>query len=73
MSAGRFSLYNAYLPNNKHAPRLAEKIEETYTKVSEEVIPEGRTWIHLEVGGSCKDEDDMDFMIPPIKYVFRKL
>ena len=26
VSAGRFALYNSYLPGNKHAPRLAEKI-----------------------------------------------
>jgi len=71
VSAGRFSLYNSYLPGNKHAPRLAAKIEDTYEKVAEETIPEGRGWIHIELGGSVVGEDDMDFQVPPVKYVFR--
>ena len=73
VSAGRFSLYNSYLPGNKHAPRLLAKIEDTYTKISEETIPEGRNWIHLELGGSVKGEDDVDFQVPPIKYIFRPM
>jgi len=73
VSAGRFSLYNSYLPGNKHAPRLLAKIEDTYEKISEETIPEGRNWIHLELGGSVKGEDDCDFQVPPVKYVFRPM
>lgn len=73
VSAGRFSMYNAYLPGNKHAPRLAQKVEDLWEQISEEKIPEGRTWLHIELGGSVKGEDDMDFMIPPIKYIFKQL
>ena len=30
VSCGRFALYNAYLPGNKHAPRLEQKVEDVY-------------------------------------------
>jgi ubiquitin-activating enzyme E1 len=30
VSCGRFALYNAYLPGNKHAPRLEMKVEDIY-------------------------------------------
>jgi len=30
VSSGKFALYNAYLPNNKHAPRLEMKVEDVW-------------------------------------------
>ena len=34
VSSGKFALYNAYLPGNKHAPRLEMKVEDVYKQVS---------------------------------------
>ena len=61
VSCGRFALYNAYLPGNKHAPRLEMKVEDIYKQVSEEELDETKNWLHIELGGSVKGEDDMDF------------
>ena len=71
LSCGRFSLYNAYLPGNKHAPRLQMKVEDVMTQVSEEPLDEHRNWLHIEVSGSVKDQDDTDFQMPPVKYVYK--
>lgn len=35
LASGQFALYNAYLPNNKHAPRLEMKVEDVWKQVSE--------------------------------------
>ena len=36
---GEVHLYNAYLPGNKHAPRLEQRIEDVYRIVSKKPIP----------------------------------
>ena len=61
LTAGRFSMYNSYLPGNKHAPRLERKIEELYQQIAEEEIPMSRNWIHIELGGTVIGEDETDF------------
>jgi len=71
VSSGKFALYNAYLPNNKHAPRLEMKVEDVWKQVSEEELDANRNWLHIELGGSVKGEDDMDFQMPPVKYVYK--
>lgn len=68
VSAGKVCIYNQYLPGNKHAPRLERKIEEIYSEISEEKIPEGRFWLPLEFGGETADGDD--FSMPTTKYIF---
>ena len=35
VTSGKFSLYNAYLPGNKHAMRRPRFIEEIYSEISE--------------------------------------
>lgn len=55
VSCGQFALYNAYLPGNKHAPRLQKKVEEVYQEVSEEKLDDSKTWLHIELGGAVKD------------------
>ena len=66
ISAGKVCIYNQYLPGNKHADRLDKKIEELYAQISEEPIPEGRTWLACEMGGET--EDGSDFMVPTLRY-----
>ena len=63
VSADRYSLYNMYLPGQKHAPRLAMKVEDVYNQVAgaEMPIAPGRKYLRLEIGGACKGEDDKDF------------
>ena len=61
VSCGQYAVYNAYLPGNKHAPRLEKKVEDVYVEVSEETLHEGQNWLHLELGGTVKGEDDTDF------------
>jgi len=72
ISCGNFALYNGWLPGNKHAPRLAMKIEDVFNQISEEKLVDSQTYLILEMGGSVKGEDDLDFMMPSTKYVFKK-
>lgn len=60
-SSGKFALYNAYLPQNKHAPRLQMKIEDVYKQVTEEELPQHSNWLQMEVSGCVKGQDDTDF------------
>ena len=45
VSAGNYALYNGYLPGNKHKDRLAKKIEEVFSSISDDPIPEGRNYL----------------------------
>jgi len=69
VTCGDVALYNAYLPGNKHAARLTQKIEDIYAQVSQKPIPEGRRYLRIDVGGSII-ESGADFQMPPIKYYF---
>jgi hypothetical protein len=48
------------------------KIEDVYNEISPEPLPENRKFIQCELGGNIKGDDDIDFQIPTVKYVFRK-
>ena len=67
----KYSLYNAYLPNNKHAPRLQMKIEDIFVQVDGNPIADHVKYLVLGLGGTIKESGD-DFQMPPIKYVFRE-
>jgi ubiquitin-activating enzyme E1 len=69
VSCGQCAIYNAYMPGNKHAPRLGRAIEEVYREVSTEPIPAGRRYLRLEVMGTIVESGD-DFLMPPIQYYF---
>ena len=69
VTCGQVALYNAYLPGNKHAPRLSRSIEEVYQEISKEPIPAGRKYLRIDVGGSIVDTME-DFVMPPVKYYF---
>ena len=71
VTSGKMSLFNAYLPGNKHAPRLAEEISEVYKRISDDPIPETRYYLCLELGGEVIGEGK-DFSIPTVKYIFRR-
>jgi len=43
-----------------------------YNQVATEPLPEGRKYLQMELGGAIKGEDDVDFQMPTLKYVFRK-
>lgn len=72
VSCGNYALYNAYLPGGKHKVRLTQKIEDIYRDIATTPMPKGRYYLQLELGGSVKGEDDMDFIMPTTKYVFAK-
>lgn len=63
VACDRFSLFNMFLPGNKHKPRLSMKVEDVYNQVAGEdmPIPKGRKYLRMELGGACKDLDDVDF------------
>ena len=42
------------------------KVEDVYKEVSTEPLVGGRKYIQMELGGSCKDEDDTDFQMPTL-------
>ena len=70
VACGKVACYNAYLPGNKHKPRLDMKVEDVYLDISKETLPLGRYYLVLEVGGETVDGGS-DFTMPPIKYCFK--
>lgn len=72
VTAGQFALYNAYLPGEKQKKRLTMKVEDVYNEVSPEPMPASRKYLQMELGGSVLGEDDVDFQIPTVKYIFKK-
>lgn len=70
VACGRSALYNAYLPGQKHKPRLNQKVEDVYFEVTKEELPKERYYLVLEVSGETLD-DGSDFTMPPIKYCFK--
>ena len=68
VTCGKFLLYNAYLPGNKHAARNDRKIEDVYNEISDVLLPKGRKYVALSVGGNTLD-DDAEFSMPTIRYV----
>lgn len=60
VTCGEVALYNQYLPGNKHAPRLAQNIEDVYRQISKQEIPAGRRYLKIDVGGSII-ENNADF------------
>ena len=69
VTCGEVALYNAYLPGNKHAPRLAQTPEEIHKQITGVDQPAGRRYLKIDVGGSII-ESGADFQMPPIKYYF---
>ena len=69
VTCGEVALYNAYLPGNKHAPRLQQKVEDVYKQITKSDITAGRRYLKLEVGGTII-ESGADFQMPPVKYYF---
>jgi ubiquitin-activating enzyme E1 len=61
LTAGQFALFNRYLPNNKHGPRLAMKVEDVYNQVCEENMGPEIKYLRMELGGSIIGLDDTDF------------
>lgn len=70
VTCGSVAIYNMYLPGNRHAPRLPKKIEDINQEITGKDQPEGRNYLILETGGCIIDGGD-DYIMPPIKYVFR--
>ncbi|CDW75917.1 ubiquitin-activating enzyme e1 family protein [Stylonychia lemnae] len=68
--SGQTILYNIYLPGNKHAIRRSRLIEDVYKEFITKPIPEGRSYLSLELGGEVIGEE-CDFNMPPIKYYFQ--
>ncbi len=70
VSSGRVALYNGYLPGNKHAVRKPRLIEDVYREISDEPIPEGRSYLAIELGGEEMTEG-CDFTMPTVQYFFQ--
>lgn len=70
VTCGQFALYNAYLPGNKHAPRLAQTPEAIYEEIAEKGFHPTKYYMVLEVGGAIKETQE-DFQMPPVKYCFK--
>lgn len=70
VACGKVALYNQYLPSGAHKPRLQQKIEDVYAKISKEELPKSRYYLVLEVSGETCDGGE-DFTIPPVKYCFK--
>lgn len=69
ISSGEVVIYNHFHPKKAHANRRGRMIEDIYRENTKIPIPMGRTYLALELAGNCVD-DDIDFVIPTIKYKF---
>jgi len=74
ISHDKFTLFNAFLPGNKHAARMPMQVKAVYEQVAgaELPLPAGRSYLVLQAAGAMKDMDDVDFNMPPIQYYFEK-
>ena len=72
VSCGQYALYNAYLPGGKHKARLQMKVEDVYNQVAETPLGPYKKQLQMELGGTCRDEEDCDFQVPSVKYIFKK-
>ena len=69
VSCGNVCIYNAYLPS--HKPRLAKSLVTVYEEITKATLPPSKKYLGVEV--SATDiEDDVDVVIPSIKYRIRK-
>jgi len=71
VTCGNAALYNMYLPGNRHAPRLPKKLEDINKDIIGRDEPEGRDYLILETGGVIIESQE-DYIMPPVKYVFRQ-
>jgi ubiquitin-activating enzyme E1 len=69
VSLGNLALYNQYLPNQKHAPRLQMLIEDVHAQVNPDGVIEGKHYIALDIGAALI-ECGTDVTTPQIKYVY---
>ena len=69
VACGKMALYNAYLPGGKHEARKSKIIQDVYSEISDEPIPDGRQYLIFDIGGETCD-DGADFQMPPIKYTW---
>jgi len=60
VTCGEVALYNAYLPGNKHGPRLAMNPETVHRDITKKDQPAGRRYLKIDVGGSII-ENNADF------------
>lgn len=74
VSHDKFTLYNQFLPGNKHGPRLAKPVKQVFDEVCGEEIPlpASRKYLVLQVAGAMNDMDDTDFDMPPVQFYFEK-
>ena len=71
LACGDYSLYNGFLPGNKHKARLDKKIEDIFHEIDGGELPAHKKYLIIVPGGTIKESGD-DFQIAPLKYVFRK-
>jgi hypothetical protein len=70
ISVGQFTIFNQYLPNNKHKGRLTQRIEKVYEEIDEKPIPSAKNYLAVVVMGDDK-ESGIDASMPVLKYYFK--
>ncbi|UKJ90616.2 ubiquitin-activating enzyme E1 [Theileria orientalis] len=68
LSAGNLCIYNSFLPQHRNE-RLTQPITQLVEKLGKKPIPPNLS--HLVIDASCTDPDDIDVVIPSIKFEFR--
>ncbi|XP_952025.1 ubiquitin-activating enzyme E1, putative [Theileria annulata] len=68
LSAGNLCIYNSFLPQHRNE-RLNAVITELVERLGKKKI--GVRCSHLVIDASCTDSDDVDVVIPTIKFQFR--
>ncbi|AFZ79661.1 ubiquitin-protein ligase, putative [Theileria equi strain WA] len=68
LSAGNLCIYNSFLPAHK-ASRLTQPITQLVETLGKKPLDPKSS--HLVIDASCTDQDDVDVVIPTIKFEFR--
>ncbi|CDR93929.1 ubiquitin-activating enzyme E1, putative [Babesia bigemina] len=68
LSAGNICIYNSFMPSHQRE-RLNQPVAELMEKLSKKPLPPSCS--HLVMEASCTDDDDVDVVIPTIKFSFR--
>lgn len=67
IGSGKTLIYNMYMPQNKHASRRRQYIEQVFAEQSQEKVQAGRNYLVLELSGECL-KDKCDIQMPLVKY-----
>jgi len=71
VSHGKMSFFNEMITSDGSGEKMDLKLEEIYNELADKPLAEEKKYLQLDLGGTCLDEEDTDFLMPPVKYIFK--